>query len=195
MTDVADHDAVQHLLGAYALHATEPAETVLLEEHLANCAACRAEIDELREVAGLLGGDDIAPPAELWSKISSQLGNEPPAVVTTLRAARRSRPDRMFVRLAAAAAIVLLAGVVALAATAVHQQSRIEQANARLERATTVLPLAAAADRAAAQPGSRRIALKDTNGVAVATAVVQANGTAYLVPTGRRAGSEPAHRA
>lgn len=182
MTDVVDHDAIRHLLGAYALDATEPAETALVEEHLSTCEACRTEADELREVAGLLGGDDVAPPAELWSKISAQLGSEPPAVVTTLRAARRSRPDRMFIRLAAAAVIVLIAGIVALAFTTVNQQGRIDRANDRLAQAAKVPSLADAADRAAAKPGARRIALKDAKGVAVATAVVQADGTAYLVP-------------
>ena len=182
MTETVDHDAIRQLLGAYALDATEPPETALVAEHLATCDDCRSEIDELHEVAGLLGGDDVAPPAELWSKISAQLGSEPPAVVTTLRAARKSRPDRMFIRLAAAAVIVLIAGVVALAFTAVHQQSRIEQANDRLALATKVPPLAVAADRAAALPGSRRIALKNAKGVSVATAVVQSNGTTYLVP-------------
>ena len=55
------HEAASELLGAYALDAVDGAERSDLEEHLATCPRCRAELDGLREAAAALG-NSVEPP-------------------------------------------------------------------------------------------------------------------------------------
>ena len=53
-------------LGAYAAGALEEGEAAEVEAHLATCAACRAEADQLGRAAAWLGaGQDLAPPERL----------------------------------------------------------------------------------------------------------------------------------
>ncbi|WP_308405606.1 anti-sigma factor family protein [Streptomyces tardus] len=62
--DSGEHLRLQHLLGAWALHACSPEETVEVEEHLLDCAACASEADRLRSAIGLLHPHmnlDLAP--------------------------------------------------------------------------------------------------------------------------------------
>ena len=182
MTEAFDHEEFKLLLGTYVLDATESADTALIEAHLRTCAECRAEVDELSEVAGLLGTTDVAPPAELWSKIADQLGSEPPAAVTTLRAARRAKPTSRYLRFSIAAAIVLLAGIAGLTMMSFHQHGQLDRAKRQLASINSSQSLAAQAARAAAQSGAKRIALQNSSGATVATIVTQRDGTAYLVP-------------
>ena len=56
---------IHALSGAYALDALAPSERASFEEHLAACPACRAEVDELTDVAAALGAatPEVPPPA------------------------------------------------------------------------------------------------------------------------------------
>ncbi|MER7248857.1 zf-HC2 domain-containing protein [Kribbella sp. NPDC000426] len=56
-----EHDRTQ--LGAYALGALEPSEVAEVDEHLATCAECRAELAELEEMKDFLG--EVPPEAFL----------------------------------------------------------------------------------------------------------------------------------
>ena len=56
-----NHDREQ--LGAYALGALEPAEAQAVDEHLATCAECRGELDEMAEMREFLG--EVPPEAFL----------------------------------------------------------------------------------------------------------------------------------
>ncbi|RZT13542.1 putative zinc finger protein [Kribbella sp. VKM Ac-2569] len=58
---MSEHDRTQ--LGAYALGALEPAEVAAVDEHLATCAECRAELAELTEMKDFLG--EVPPEAFL----------------------------------------------------------------------------------------------------------------------------------
>ncbi len=58
---MSEHDRTQ--LGAYALGALEPAEAAAVDEHLATCAECRAELAELTEMKDFLG--EVPPEAFL----------------------------------------------------------------------------------------------------------------------------------
>ncbi|MEV5962239.1 zf-HC2 domain-containing protein [Kribbella sp. NPDC051952] len=58
---MSEHDRTQ--LGAYALGALEPAEAREVDEHLATCAECRAEVAELEEMKEFLG--EVPPEAFL----------------------------------------------------------------------------------------------------------------------------------
>jgi len=99
---MTDHRWLE-LAAPYALGALSRDEQADFEAHLATCATCRAEVQALRDVAGLLvhAAPDAAPPPELRERI--------------LREARRRRPlgpRRLPVApwLAAAACLVLALG-------------------------------------------------------------------------------------
>lgn len=67
------HDEVEELLGAYALHATTTQETARIDEHLAACPRCRAEVAGHEEVAAMLGTTLAEAPPGLWEKIAASL--------------------------------------------------------------------------------------------------------------------------
>ncbi|GAA0262072.1 zf-HC2 domain-containing protein [Saccharothrix mutabilis subsp. mutabilis] len=102
-----NHDP--HLLGAYVLGVLEEREARAVEEHLAACPTCRAELAELREVEEALG--DVPPEALL---------DGPPdggdlLLQRTLRQVRserdsRARRRRVGVGLAAAAVVAVVLG-------------------------------------------------------------------------------------
>ncbi|MFB6786545.1 zf-HC2 domain-containing protein [Streptomyces olivaceus] len=50
-------------VGAYVLHALPPDEAAAFEKHLANCAACRREVEELSGPAALLGAAEARTPS------------------------------------------------------------------------------------------------------------------------------------
>ncbi|TDW54813.1 anti-sigma factor family protein [Kribbella pratensis] len=82
---MTEHDRTQ--LGAYALGALEPGEVAEVDEHLATCAECRAELAELEEMKDFLG--EVPPEAFL---------DGPPEggdllLQRTLRAVRESSPE------------------------------------------------------------------------------------------------------
>lgn len=67
------HAEIAELLGAYALDAVSPDEAAEIEEHLAECPRCRAEVSAHREVAGVLGNLSGTAPAGLWGRIADEL--------------------------------------------------------------------------------------------------------------------------
>lgn len=99
-------DDIRLSLGVYALGALEPEERVLVEAHLAGCAACRAESEELSGVSVFLGRvseEDVA-----------QVARPPRVVLDRLLAAkvRRRRITRTLLSLAASVLVVGLGGAV-----------------------------------------------------------------------------------
>ncbi|GAA2995973.1 hypothetical protein GCM10017559_15560 [Streptosporangium longisporum] len=91
-------------LGVYALGALEPDERTLVETHLAGCARCRAELEELTGVATFLGKVSQADVA--------QVASPPGAVLDRLLSAgaRRRRTTRLMLSLAASVLVVGLGG-------------------------------------------------------------------------------------
>lgn len=93
-------------LGAYLLGALEPEDRRRFEEHAARCPECAAELEEFRQLPGLLDRVDpddlqpvvVTPSPELFARLS--------AVATTERP-RRPRARRW--ALVAAAGLVVLA--------------------------------------------------------------------------------------
>ena len=55
---VLEHDVLRSLLGAWALAACAPEETLAVEEHLGECGACADEARRLREAVELLQRPD-----------------------------------------------------------------------------------------------------------------------------------------
>ena len=80
MAMTLSHDAVQELLGAYALDACEPGESVAIEAHLDECEVCAEEAFLLSDVAGWLGasGSGVAP-AQLRGPVLAVARTQAPA--------------------------------------------------------------------------------------------------------------------
>lgn len=125
------HNELEELLGVYALDALDDDERQLVDEHLASCPRCRAELAAHREVAALLGnavGESPAvAPDELWDRISASLLDEPPALSPLVRP-RGRRSLALLVPLGAvAAALILVVGL--LAAKVVNLDHQVTSLN------------------------------------------------------------------
>ncbi len=98
-------------LGALALGALEPDETRAIEEHVAGCPDCRAELAELRQTSRLL---DLFSPAQGTPSTPDGPAPEDDLVVARLLgAARRERSSgrrRAVARMVAVAAAALVIG-------------------------------------------------------------------------------------
>jgi anti-sigma factor RsiW len=101
-----EHEELRQLTAAYALDALDDADERALEDHLALCAECRADLASLRETAGSLAHVPVspAPPPALRARILEQARTERPNVV----------PLRRRWTLAAAAALAAAASVAAI---------------------------------------------------------------------------------
>ena len=54
---------IHALSGAYAVDALDDAERAQFEDHLAECPACRSEVDSLQEAAALLAETTVTTPS------------------------------------------------------------------------------------------------------------------------------------
>ena len=103
---------IHALSGAYAVDALSEDERVLFEAHLATCAACREEVDNLRETASLLGESvAVAPPPSLREAVLAGIGEIrplPPVPETGTDNVVPLRRRRLATLVAAAAAVVAL---------------------------------------------------------------------------------------
>lgn len=183
------HDQIAELLGAHALHAVEPDEAALVEAHVAECPRCRAELHDHRAVATLLGNSGGDAPDGLWDRIASALEEAPPPMRLDLQAgegrvvplAPRRAPEVASARLstrgrwlAAAAAVVVIAG---LGAVALRQEDRISDLQATLARQGT----SAEAMQALSDPDARTVELASADGSVSIPAVLLPDGTGYLL--------------
>jgi len=109
---------IHTLSGAYAVDALSEDERVLFEAHLATCAACREEVDSLRETAGLLGESvAVPPPPSLRKAVLAGIGEIrplPPLVEAGNDNVVPLRRRRFATLVAAAAAVVALGAGAAL---------------------------------------------------------------------------------
>jgi anti-sigma-K factor RskA len=183
------HEEASDLLGAYALDAVDGDEFTELEEHLATCPRCRAELDSLREVAAAMGNSVEPLPEGLWSQIASRLperqeDEEPPPMprltsegrspFRTPSAGRGRRRRNTLVSLgaiavaAAAVAVVLGIGLV----RADNKVDDLQSAQAA-GSSTAVAALGA--------PGHKLVDLETSSHTALAQVVVVPSGQGYLV--------------
>ena len=86
------HEDIQELLGAYALDAVDDAERTIVDEHLATCPRCRAEVNDHRETAALLAFAGQSAPEGVWTRIEASLEEPPPPI--DLAIAREQREGR-----------------------------------------------------------------------------------------------------
>jgi len=129
-------DDLHTLVGAYALDALTPSEEVRFEDHLATCAACRQELDELLATAARLGEAVAVPPdpqmrARLMEAVRRTPQERPMVVHIRPSGWRRQAP-----RLLAAAAVV---AVVASLGAFFVERERLQEFQASQSTLSTVL--------------------------------------------------------
>jgi anti-sigma-K factor RskA len=196
------HQEASELLAVFALDAVDEAEQVLLEEHLATCPRCRAELDAHREVAAALGNSVEPLPEGLWSSIASRLpprpDEEPPPMPVLIgegaetrdapsatflaprvpRAPRATRPRRSSGgrgRLISLASIAVAAAAVAavLGVNLVHDDHQIS--NLRQTSADSAVQAALHA------PGRKVVTAEGAGHAELAKFVILPSGQGYLV--------------
>lgn len=184
MTDRSDmsplqHDEIEELLGAYALDAVDGDEAEAVELHLRECARCRAEVEEHREVAALLAHSGSVAPDAVWERIAGTIDEAPPAAVMPL--ARPGRPPSrrgtawLSTALAAAAAVVAVLG---------FQVVRLDDRLDRLSPTVAAGGLDQALRGALLDPSATKVRLASTAGGPTADAVVLPDGRGYLIMDG-----------
>src|ERR1700677_122801 len=90
MERMTSHEAIEELLGAYALDAVDPDEARQVELHLQTCPRCREEVRSHREVVGLLANAGQEAPAGLWDRVVA--GIHDPGAESPVPALRVVRP-------------------------------------------------------------------------------------------------------
>lgn len=177
------HGEVQSLLGAYALDAVDPGEAAVIEEHLAECPRCRAEISGYRDTAALLGNLGGDAPPDVWDRLASELAFErsqverapsPMKAPKVLQFRQRSQTSLPVIAamVAAAAVIIGLLGV-----STIRLQHRVDN----LRNAVSAGGLQQAAAAAALDPNHTTVLLASADGRLNAQVVIQPDGNAYWV--------------
>jgi hypothetical protein len=114
MTGSADCRDIRQALGVYVLGAIDPAERALVDSHLSTCPDCREELAGLAGLPALLRRVPIAEAERLAHDELDEAPEDQPAGDEMLRSllvrTAAHRRGRMWRGLAAAAAVVLLAG-------------------------------------------------------------------------------------
>jgi hypothetical protein len=107
-----EHRVLRLSLGAYLLGGLDPDEARAVEEHVASCAECRAEIEQLEVLPAML---DVVPAARAEDLVEAlpPVATEPapPVLLSRVRARRRSLQLRWAGTLAGAAAASLAGGL------------------------------------------------------------------------------------
>ena len=178
------HHEIEELLGAYALDAVEPQETLEIEEHLRGCPRCRTEVGQHREMAALLAHAGQAAPGGVWARIAASLEEAKPgpapAPVMTPGPRVRALPRRAAAAVAAAVAAAAVVSASLLGLAVAHQGNRLHRLTATLGNQG----LGQAALSAAVDPAARHVELRSGSGEVLLTAVVLPDGTGYAVPRG-----------
>ena len=190
MTGMA-HEEIAELLGAYALDAVDDHERDAIDAHLPTCPRCTAEVADHREVAAMMAHSGAPAPDGLWSRIVESLEEAPPAMSLAVHAPappilpevasldrrrdeRRARSRRWLPAGAAAAAAVLVLGIVA-GVTIGADGSRSSDA-----------PVAAASLEDIARvvlndPEARKVSFASEDGELAASAAIDDEGSGFLL--------------
>lgn len=176
--------ALQDDLTEVALGLRDPSELAGLEQHLAGCASCRAELAELATTADrvALAAPEIAPPAGFADRTVAAMAPPPLSRPTGSRSRRR-------VVVAVAAVVVVLA----LGTAAVLVAARGDGGTATAERASLVTGSGRSVGSVAVdggRPAAMTVRLDGvTPGVRYRCELVLADGTRQLVGSWTVAGT------
>ncbi|WP_166350720.1 anti-sigma factor [Phytoactinopolyspora limicola] len=136
---MATNAEIHTLAAPYALHALSGEDAELFERHLADCGACRVEVDEIRETAARLGtATSVSPPADMKANVLHRIRQVrplPPEAATddgdrkVLEVgARRPAWRRWWAPVATGLAAAMAAGVIALGMQLNETRQDLEQA-------------------------------------------------------------------
>jgi anti-sigma-K factor RskA len=126
----ADRDQLRELASLHALGVLSDEERAELAKAMAGDAELAAEVRQLEDTAGALGGvvAQVDPPARLRARVLAVAGIEADDALVVIRRESRALPGW----LAAAAALVLASG---LGLWALQLRTSLDAMNARVERA------------------------------------------------------------
>jgi hypothetical protein len=183
VSTINDPRDLRDLLGAYALGAVDADEGAQVEALVARDGEAQAELGSYRRATALLHSED-GPSAAVWSRIErAMLDTEPatPSGVVSPRAHRwRRRTIRVGVAVAVAAAMVALA---------LWGNGRLTSQAPPTQPASDVRR---AAEKAAAESGSRRFELISRDQQTSLDVLVAASGRAFVLG-GNLVGAHPDH--
>lgn len=139
---------IHALVGAYAVDALDDEERAAFEQHLAGCADCRAEVDDLREAASVIGSSvSQEPQPALRDRLLADIATvRPLPPVGSPPEPHRRRRLRPALVAAAAAALIAVGGGVFVAEpwsddTSQGPLSAAEQVRAADDAETYELPV------------------------------------------------------
>lgn len=166
------------LTGAYVLNALSDTERAAFEEHLAQCAACASEVNELRETAARLGSAvAVRTPAGLKPRVlerirrTRQLPPEEGRVI--LLRSRRSQLRLMSSAAAASLIVAVVLGVQVINANRDLDQTA-QQVRELTSRQNELVEVLAAADA--------QVVTQDRGDTAAAVVVSREQGKLAFVP-------------
>jgi anti-sigma factor RsiW len=120
MTGPADCRDIRHALGVYVLGAIDPAERSIVDTHLSTCPECREELAGLAGLPALLRRIPVEEAQQLADDDLDELSGaglpgpevpSPEMLASLLGRTTQARQARRWRGLAAAAAVVLVAGI------------------------------------------------------------------------------------
>jgi hypothetical protein len=188
------HESAYELLPAFSLDAVDSDEHEEIEDHLAECPRCRAELDAHRDVAAALGNSVESLPEGLWSSIANRLviGTDeetPPMpsllrtgtgdeVVGSFRTPRTVRPNASRGRLLSVASLAVATAAVAsvLGVNLVDANNQVAHLQGAIGETAHTAVLAALET-----PGHKVVDLKTASGHQVVKFVVLPSGQGYLI--------------
>jgi anti-sigma-K factor RskA len=112
------HEVIKHLLDDYVTGDLTEEARPPVEEHVASCALCAAEVESLKRILARAAElpKSIDPPADAWSNIQSAIGRDESAVRGVGSVSRLGISQRRYVLAAAA----ILVAVLSSAGTALY---------------------------------------------------------------------------
>jgi len=177
------HEEIESLLGAFALDAVDDDERQIVEDHLRECPRCRAEVEQHREVAAHLAFAGSTAPSGLWGRIAAELEPaQPEPELARIYPVRRETAVPPWIGRALTAVAAMIVLVVGVLGWQIHrEQGRVRNLAAQLSRTDG---LNRAVRDATLDPRSAKFALTSVDGKVHVDAVMQADGTGYLVSHG-----------
>jgi anti-sigma factor RsiW len=187
------HEQAADLLAVFSLDAVETDEIEIIEDHLAECPRCRAELDAHREVAAALGNSVEPLPEGLWDTIARRLPDrhdalrppmpmllrDEPIGVETVEELRRPsvfRSARARLATVASIAVAAAAVVTVLGLNLASADNQVAHLQGALDETSHTAVLAAQET-----PGHKVVHLETANKAEVATFVTVPSGQGYLV--------------
>ena len=120
------HEVIRHLLDDYVTGDLTEEARAPVEEHIASCALCGAEVESLRRILTRAGElpKSIDPPPDAWSNIRSTISRDESAVKANSAVSPSHVWQRRYVLVAAAILIALMSS----AGTALYLEGHYSRA-------------------------------------------------------------------